>query len=249
MVLKVFFPSFLQTSLRELLHSKQMQDAKVAAMAQIHQQYQAGTSDQAGGSRSGSRSSSPSVNLKTLLETQTREALKIGPHRTPNASDMACLSFAAAAAGPRHISQQQQSLSMMQNFQQQNGKNSSQQQHPNQPMLYPHILNRPQSPPTMRERAASDASVSMMRGGGGGHHSSPAHSVGLFKHKKLLEWTAADVRDWVSTLTYCSEFADVRKRCSPLVTAVLIYIHYLIFFGFPDFSAAIRRWSCPHSFE
>ncbi|XP_055340184.1 LOW QUALITY PROTEIN: polyhomeotic-proximal chromatin protein-like [Paramacrobiotus metropolitanus] len=171
-----------ETSLRELLHSKQMQEAKAAAA--LSQGLPAhGTSSH------GSRSSSPSVNLKTLLETQNREGMK-------GQGSGSSRSMGGDVAFPKHAILQQQ-------LHVPSGKHFA----AGQPLLYPHILTRQASPPP-----------SMGRGGQDGGSAFIAHSaaslaqppIGIgFKHRKLLEWTAADVRDWISTLNYCAEFADI----------------------------------------
>lgn len=160
-----------KTSLRELLHSKQLQEAK-AHMA----------------SAQGSRSSSPSVNLKTLLETQSREGLKSQMGFRPSAAEM------VAAFSPNALKH----AALQQQLHMQNGKPYG----PGPAYLYPHIMARCGSPGMSGK--TNGEMVPGFQGNGGvmGHG-------GGFKHRKLLEWSPSDVRDWISTLNYCSEFADV----------------------------------------
>lgn len=183
-----------KTSLRELLHSKQMQEAKA------HQQHMSAFANATGSnSRGTSRSSSPSVNLKTLLETQSREASK-GP-----------ASSSAMGFTPVYPKYGQSPMAG-------GGRYNASVPTGQAPLIYPHVFNRSSSPPAQSARGPEGASTSSMflssfqsqmpagAANGGGS--------GSFKHKKLLEWSANDVRDWVSTLSYCSEFADVRHSIS-----------------------------------
>ena len=180
-----------KSSLRELLHSKQMQEAKMSAF--VH-------------TANSSRSSSPSINLKTLLESQKGGGR---PDLTPPSS------MGFAPVFPKH------------RYGGQTGQGGQ------GPMIYPHVLSRPSAsppPPSQQSRGPEGPPPPSM-------FLNSMSSGASFKHKKLLEWSANDVRDWVSTLPYCSEFAEVS-----LVRSIILIIiddnQYCIVFLLIGFRAA-----------